>query len=130
MKYSYKQYGSVFRPVIPVELQGAGISVPYEALIDSGADICMFDAGLAELLGIDLAAGERHVAGGVTGAREPYYLHAITLHVGGWPIKISAGFLPNMARLGYGIVGQQGFFETYVVKFDLAKREIELKARQ
>ena len=29
----------------------------------------------------------------------------------------------------YGIVGQKGFFDIFVVKFDLLKEEIELRAR-
>ena len=35
----------------------------------------------------------------------------------------------GIARLGYGVVGQKGFFEIFVVKFDLLKEEIELKQR-
>ena len=34
-----------------------------------------------------------------------------------------------MGRYGHGIVGQLGFFDHYIVKFDYAKEEIELKKR-
>ena len=50
--------------------------------------------------------------------------------VGGWSYDIKAGFLPNIARLGHGVVGQAGFFENFIVKFDHAKEEIELKPRE
>lgn len=53
----------------------------------------------------------------------------MTLKVGGWPYSVKVGFLPNIARLSYGVVGQKGFFDIFVVKFDLLKEEIELKER-
>jgi len=33
------------------------------------------------------------------------------------------------AALPYGLVGQRGFFENFIVKFDLQKEEVELKIR-
>ncbi len=131
MRFQYKKYGpGVLRPVIPVEISYKGRSVPYEVLVDSGADFCIFDAEIGELLGINIADGEPQTVGGITGALETYYVHMVTLKVGGWPHPVKVGFLPNIARLGYGVVGQRGFFDIFVVKFDLLKEEIELKERK
>lgn len=131
MKFKYKKYApGVLRPVIPIEVIYRGRSVPYEVLVDSGADFCIFDAEIGELLGIDIESGEPHTVGGITGAIETYFAHEVTLTVGGWPYIVSVGFLPNIARLGYGVVGQKGFFDTFVVQFDLVKEEIELKERK
>lgn len=130
MKFKYKKYAQgVLRPVIPIQLKHQNRFINYEALVDSGADFCIFDAQIGELLGIDIKNGERQRVSGITGVQEPYYIHTITAFVGGWPYKIQAGFLPNIARLGYGVVGQKGFFDIFVVKFDLLKGEIELKQR-
>ncbi len=53
MKFGYKKYGpGIFRPVIPIEVIYNGTAVPYEVLVDSGADICIFDAQIAEILGL------------------------------------------------------------------------------
>lgn len=42
MKFRYKKYGpGVLRPVIPIEVIKNGLEVPYEVLIDSGADLCI-----------------------------------------------------------------------------------------
>ena len=57
-------------------------------------------------------------------------MHPITIKVGGWPYNIKAGFLPNIARMGYGVVGQRGFFDLFIVKFNLQKEEIELIERK
>lgn len=131
MKFQYKKYGpGILRPVIPVEISYKDRSVPYEVLVDSGADFCIFDAEIGELLGIDIESGEPQMVGGITGAPETYYVHVVTLKIGGWPHSLKVGFLRNIARLGYGVVGQQGFFDVFVVKFDLLKEEIELKERK
>ncbi len=130
MKFKYKKYGSgIVRPVIPVEISYKGTSIEYEVLVDSGADICIFHAELADILGIDLTKGERAHVSGITGAPELQYIHPVALKVGGWEHKTKVGFLPNIGRLGYGVVGQRGFFDKYVVKFDFLKEEIELKRR-
>ena len=43
MKFKYKRYGSISRPVIEITLKNQNKSVRYEVLIDSGADLCLFD---------------------------------------------------------------------------------------
>ncbi len=130
MKFQYKKYGpGVLRPVIPIEIIYEGKSVSYEALVDSGADGNIFPAQIADILGIDVKSGEKKEVWGITGVGEDYYAHSVELIVGGWSYDIKVGFLPNIARLGYGILGQKGFFDNFVVKFDLLKSEIELKTR-
>ena len=131
MKFEYKKYGpEVLHPVIPIEIIYKGRSVFYEVLVDSGADFCIFDAQIGELLDIDITRGEKKEVSGITGVSEYYYTHPITIKVGGWAHQIKAGFLPNIARLGYGVVGQKGFFDIFIVKFDFLKEEIELKERK
>jgi len=130
MKFRYKKYGpQILRPVIPVEITYGDIVVPYEVLVDSGADTCIFDAQIAEILKINLKIGREQKVSGITGVAESYYIHPVTITVGGWKYKIEAGFLPAIGKFGYGVVGQKGFFDIFVVKFDLIKEEIELKAR-
>lgn len=48
--------------------------------------------------------------------------------VGGLAYKIEVGFM-SMKGSAYGIVGQKGFFDKFVVKFDLQKEDIEIKPR-
>lgn len=131
MRFKYKKYApGILRPVIPIEIIHKGISVPYEVLVDSGADFCIFDAQIADILGINVKEGKKMEVAGITGVIEPYYVHPVTIKVGGWPFDIQAGFLPGIAKFGYGVVGQKGFFDIFIVKFDLLKEEIELKERE
>jgi hypothetical protein len=39
------------------------------------------------------------------------------------------GFSSDIAKHGYGILGQKGFFNLFVVKFDYRKAEVEIKAK-
>jgi len=51
MKFRDKKYRpGVLKPVIPIEIIYKEKSVPYEVLIDSGADFCIFDAQIGEIL--------------------------------------------------------------------------------
>lgn len=130
MKFHYKKYAKLLRPVIPIKVKNGNRSVYYEVLVDSGADICIFDSEIGDLLNIDYRKGERKQVGGVAGQVAEYFLYPVEIEVGGRPYKITAGFLPNVAGgSNYGLVGQTGLFDKFVVKFDLLKEEIELKER-
>ena|SRR3989344_4963242 len=130
MKFFYKKYApGLFRPVIPVTIKANTKFVIYEALIDSGADLCIFDAQLATILGVSLGKGKKKKVGGITGNLQFFYVHQVIIEVGGWDYEIEAGFMPNIPPYGYGILGQTGFFENFVVKFDYSKAEVEIKPR-
>lgn len=132
MKFCYKKFGqNTSRPVIPIELTSGDVSIRYEVLVDSGADLCIFHAEIGELLGIDIKQGKPREVFGVGGKASIYYLHKVMIKVGGWPYEIEAGFMPEVSgrRMQYGIVGQSGFFDIFVIKFDLLKEEVELKKR-
>lgn len=131
MQFQYKKFGQFLRPVIPIKIKYNDVSVGYEVLVDSGADLCIFDAEIGELLGIDIESGRKNVVGGIAGQTASYFTHQVEIEVGGWPYEIEAGFLPRVAGgFNYGVVGQKGFFDVFVVKFDLFKRSVELLYRK
>ncbi len=115
--------------MIPVELIFGESVVGYYVLVDSGADMSFFDAELAKTLGLELTSGEKREVVGVTGVPVEYYVHIITVRAGGHDSTMAVGFLEGLSNFGYGLVGQLGFFEAFIVKFDLLKEEIELKPR-
>lgn len=129
MKFRYKNIApGVNRPIVPITLRyGNSSPISYSILIDSGADICIFDAQIGQLLGIDIYSGEKGFVSGITGTREPYFIHEVKLTIGGKSIVIKAGFMFNPGSDWYGIVGQKGFFDQFTVKFDYSKKEIEIK---
>lgn len=123
---------SVLKPIIPIEMFASPDNVfKYAALVDSGADFCIFEAGIGQALGLKVEDGEPINFGGIQEAGlAKAYLHEITIIVGGWKYKILAGFSHNIAKDGYDIVGQKGFFDIFKIHFDLLKEEIELKERK
>jgi hypothetical protein len=144
MKFEYARYRraqgpDIRRPIIPVLLRNPksprSLAIAHEALVDSGADFCVFSAELAELLDIDLAAGQEQFVGGViAGERRPVYFDPIDIEIGyghGLRLPIWAGFMPDLADAGHGILGRHGFFSGLTfVKFRDWQDELEIgKAR-
>ncbi|MEK7173967.1 MAG: hypothetical protein AAB710_02690 [Patescibacteria group bacterium] len=130
MKFLYKKYGPFLRPVIPIKVKYNNHFIAYEVLVDSGADMCIFDAEIGDLLRVPVEKGTREIVGGIAGQQSHYFIHPVEIEVGGWSYKIKAGFLRNVAGgFNYGVVGQKGFFDIFIVKFDFMKAEIELRHR-
>jgi hypothetical protein len=141
MKFEYKRYRindgpDLTRPIIRVLINNPrdpnSTAIAYEALVDSGADFCVFPAEIAELLQIDLTAGEQRQAGGVVaGERRPVYFHPINVEVGPYGhhlrLPIWAGFMPDLADNGHGILGRHGFFSgVSFIKFRDHDNELEI----
>ena len=131
MKFGYARYGSVLRPVIPITLRHNNKEIVYQVLVDSGADMCLFDEEIGNALGIPIRQGTMKPVFGVGGKSSVYYVHRVEVGVAGEFKEIEAGFMPNVAGsvMPYGLVGQKGFFDRFIVKFDLLKGEVELKDR-
>jgi len=121
---------AILKPIIPIAISVGGQRLDYAALIDSGADFCIFHAEIGEYLGLDIRSGKLESFGGVqAAARAEAFIHEVSVNVGGWNYKINAGFSYDVAKYGYGLLGQKSFFDIFTVKFDLVKEEIELKER-
>ena len=128
MKFHYKKFSDQFvRPIIPVDFSFAEVTLRYEVLVDSGADYSILPADIGEALGLEVETGREEYVGGITGGGLPFFLHSVTLGMGDWKYEVDVGFMPDMPRLGYGVVGQRGFFELFRVTFDQRKAEIRLE---
>lgn len=121
---------SLLKPIIPIKISVGKKELRYAALIDSGADFCIFDAEIGTYLGIDVTQGRPEVFGGIQekgGATA--FLHQVVINIGGWDYKTTVGFSSDIAKHGFGILGQKGFFDIFSIKFEYAKEEIELKEK-
>ena len=121
---------SILKPIIPIGLTVGEKPFDYAALIDSGADFCIFDAGIGEALGLDITKGQTVNFSGVQDAGGAQaFLHDVTISVGGSKHTIPIGFSYDIANDGFGILGQKGFFDIFSVRFDYQKEEIELQQK-
>lgn len=97
-----------------------------QVLLDTGADISIIHAEIAELLGIELIAGREHWFGGITG-KGIGYIHQIDLEIGGMMFRdIPISFSDSIAPEGYGILGHEGLFNKMRLVFELGKNTIEI----
>jgi len=123
----------IVRPVIPITIKYKTNEIKTYGLVDSGADDCIFPTEIASELGIIIGRGERKTVGGVIdGVTKPYYVHDnITINVGGWDYKTKIGFMKDLSRsMGVGILGQEGFFDKFVIKFDRKKEIVDIKEKR
>jgi hypothetical protein len=92
-------------------------SAPLESIVDSGADHCVFDAGIADGLGMPVRKGEQVAFGGIArGAETIGYLHTVTLTVAAQNYEAPIVFAYGLSMTG--ILGQTGFFDQFTVTFD------------
>jgi hypothetical protein len=96
----------------------------YDVLVDSGADINVFDVELAGALGIDLESGVAAEVTGVTGEPASVYIHPVELMVGDQSFTAPVAFVP--ATNPFGLAGQREFFDQFKVTFDFPEEELEI----
>lgn len=122
---------SILKPIIPIKILVGGKELEYAALIDSGADFCIFDAEIGEYLGLKVKEGVKINFGGIQDRGGAVaFSHEVNLNIGGWNYKAVVGFSYDIAGHGFGILGQKGFFDTFRIIFDYEKEEVELKERK
>lgn len=136
MKFAYEKFPTdhvgnfASRPVITIGLENPSNkrAIGYKALLDSGADINIFPAEIAEIIGLDIASGKSYKFGGIDSSGHVAYVHKIKLIVGG-SVRYEAecAFSYEISKVGYGVLGQKGFFDHFAVTFDYSKKEIEIK---
>lgn len=112
------------RPIISVSLKYKQKTIHYEALIDSGADFCIFPIELAHKLDMNINRARKIYFTGASGDLIVGLAGRIDLQIGTRTFKITVIFadLHNKSAL----LGQYGFFDELTVKFDLEKEEIEI----
>jgi len=145
LKYDYRKFEakpseafprrlSFSRPVIPIQLIRCANKVRYLAMIDSGADFCVFHASIGEIIGLTIESGKSQYFSGVSGQQNISsgllaYFHDIQIEVGGYKFDCWAGFSRDIENLPYGFLGQLGFFDLLDIHFNYNKERIELKLK-
>lgn len=135
MKYKYRKINLVSpfskqfisRPIIPVSIHYEEKKIHYEALIDSGADFTILPMGLAEILNINASNFKKILFTGVDGGILKGIIAKVGMEIGGATYQTSIVFAEISGTIG--ILGQIGFFDKFIVKFDLKKEGIELRER-
>lgn len=117
----------ISRPIIPISIIFNDKRVHYEALIDSGADFTILPLGLAEILNINPVKSREILFTGVDGGVLKGIIAKVNMEIAGFGYETSIVFAEISGTIG--ILGQIGFFDKFIIKFDLKKEEIDLKTR-
>lgn len=118
----------IYRPLLKIgiktQLNSGNDFVDYEALIDSGADDCLFPEELAEIakISIDKTKGKRF--SGLGGSSMVGYPASVSISLGEYNFSTEIYFSSNLE--GYGILGQKGFFDKFRIRFIYSKKMVEI----
>ena len=117
------------RPFLPLTLRSHNRSLKIKALVDSGADFCMFDGELLNLLApaLDLNQLEKISLGGVAGTATGHVAHIeIGVDTTFFPVPAVFSFEFSPDEFG-GLAGQLGFFDKYIIEFNRVNKTVVLK---
>lgn len=123
------------RPVLPIFLFKGQKSIRTFALVDSGADNCVFPASFATQLGIALPNQNTCVFCGT--GKDPQVAFYENIGVVVWSVanksvaftfELYAGFCSTMEHTGLGLLGQDGFFSKYKVTIDQRNQCFDIEA--
>lgn len=113
------------RPIVRIVLKSKYAFVIYHALIDSGADYCIFSIELARALNIKLSKSKISFIG-IGKEKVQGFWGKIEIRVGEVMYKIKAIFA-EISEFGHGILGHKGFFDHFDVKLRYQKQTIEIE---
>ena len=130
MKFPYRKFDLFYKPVLPVVFKFEDQSFPYQALVDSGADVSIIHAEVAEQLGINVESGGKYPFGGICGSALGY-IHKVDLEIGGYLIeKVPIAFSNDISPFGFGILGHEGLFNSLKLVFEFGKKQFEMIPKQ
>jgi len=139
MRYKYHPIRSkldpndvLLEPIIPVGLRyRGGRGVVVTALIDSGADLCLFHSSVGRALGIDLQSGRKDMIKTLSLEEIPAYVHSVHLVLKGEPgVDLEIGFLELDLLPDGGLLGQTGFFDEFDIRFQRWQNSIHIHRRR
>jgi hypothetical protein len=121
------------RPTLKIKLEKNGRKIVVWALVDSGADCCIFPASMAKALNIQIPNQRSSQFSGTADAPQMAYFETVRATL--WndspdtdplTFDLDAGFCDTLEHVGLGLLGQDGFFSRYIVTFDFANSVIRI----
>ncbi len=109
--------GRVGDPVVPLLVRTPHGYLPFDFLVDTGADCSMMPAVIAQTeLGIDLARCPQETFFGIEGAGVRVYRGWVSLKIGPYPLRVRCVFSPREHTPL--ILGRLDLFRHFSITFD------------
>lgn len=120
-----KKIGDAYRPIISLALLHGPKTLNALALIDTGADECLFPGEFATILGHNLIKGKPRTFAGIGGAITAY-LHRTDIKLGVHKLRISIYYSDDWNKWGFGLLGQNAFLTRFNVFLSRKDKEFSL----
>lgn len=134
MRYRYTEFPNALdpnrpfpRPMIGVRVVNGNKTKGLPAVVDSGCDVTLAHTDIGTLIGFDVPTGRPYnYTGSVVGSAAPAYIHTVHLIIvnHSW-VDLDIAFSDEMPE-GFLLLGQRGFFESFDIKFCLARGFFEI----
>ena len=122
IEYPYRIHVNVTMPIIPITINN---KIETYALVDSGASVSVFEADIIDALNLKLETGKKRFLQGI-GGRILAYEHHILLKIADFEIRSNIAFSREL-NVSLNILGQNNFFDHFIVIFQKSKNKIRLK---
>jgi predicted aspartyl protease len=103
----------------------AGVSIPFDGLIDSGADECTFPGWIVKSAGRNVHRGKKRIFSGIGGSVLAY-LHRTTISLENARLLADVYCSHEWDTMPFGLLGQAGFFSRFDIRFRYSKKTIVL----
>lgn len=115
----YKRDTELIRlPILSIQLACNHNKETIWALIDSGAEISVFNKEIAALLGIDVRSGKRFALGGIVdNSAISAWLHQVSIRIGEFGSISTMVAFTDSDSPGLSLLGQRGFFDNFQIRF-------------
>ncbi len=111
------------RPIVKLTLVNGIERLSCYAIIDSGADHCVFPRSFMQPLGLDALVAPIEMTTGVGSSNVPTHFVNINIDLQGVvQFSVYAGFTTGLDQMGMGLLGQAGFFDRFNVAFRLPEK--------
>ena len=111
------------RPIVKVMLVNGTAKLSCYAIIDSGADHCVFPRSFMQPLGVNALVAPVEMTTGMGSTNVPTHFVNIAIDIQGViRFPVYAGFTSGLDRMGLGLLGQIGFFDRFNVEFRLSEK--------
>jgi hypothetical protein len=126
------------RPIVALLLANGERRVIVYAVVDSGADVCVFPASVARDLDIQIPNERASTFSGSSDAIQMAYFDEIQATIlpmesakiapNQEPISfpLYSGFCETLEHVGMGLLGHEGFFSRFEVRFNHAESYFEI----
>ena len=125
MKFEYRYEKEIYLPIVEVILEFKKEKIRTDALVDSGAAMCLFKGEIGRALGIDIETGEKKIFQGVS-AKLVGYVHEVKIALAGKIFKAKIAFSDDLST-SFNLLGRLEIFDKFSITFKEKDKEIHFE---